>query len=474
MGKAMSKEKIKPAGYIQSAEVVPGKGGSVSLTMNTKQVLLFYLTTFLMAKNIPDGVRAEIASTKDFLDEHLENFDIRPGEANGTARVSFSAPPELEPEIMKRLQYYYVSFAIAKLLGQEKEFFRVNDIPERKRRELKRLGKKTPATGGGPYKVSKHVINQTVKLQDGQMNLFDTLTEEVKGKVLRYGQSVEWINQKGEGIKLTASEYKVVDCLMKLIHDKSGGNPKNPGNAPEEMRKYADGTTAIAPGIRVTLYELAREYNGGQKNPSGKEMETVGGVLNGLASDPNKMALIRYERKTKSADGRRVITDRVETFAHLVQIEKFSREITEGEQVINYREEIVVRLHPVFADQIEDNWVLMPGDVIARMNEANGGPKLPAASYRLRDILAREIGSNRQKYQIGKGKLLELLAPDFVREHRMKRAEEALESAISICSGIGLIQSHEVQRDQTGRPKYVFNLNKDWAKARTGLRTSVQ
>ena len=443
---------------------------------NHRDSFMLCLGELLVYPNVSDERKKEIVELLNFLTEHLLDLKLEVSESEPGVLFSPAAAPEHIDDVVRALQTPYSRYAMFRAMGQMEAFLKENPPQSTNQDDPKTHTARPVKTKGGAFRVSKHAISQTVKPPRGQMELplYETIVNaSVKDKVMEYGGSVEWINQKGEGINLTGPEHKLVICLMKLVQDMSPRGGQNTGNA-HKIVSYEGRGNVLAAGIRVTLYNLTREYIGDKRTPSGKEMDTVKGLLDGLASDPNKMALIRYERKTESANGKRVITDKVETFAHLVQIETLSRRITEGGQVINYREEIVVRLHPVFTDEIENNFVLLPRDINARLQEANGGPKIPAATFKLVNLLAREVSSRRYNPERQKRGLLDVIAPELVEAHKMKRAEEALESAISACTRIGLINSHEVQTDQTGGPKYVFNLNRDWAKARTGLRTSGQ
>jgi len=73
----------------------------------------------------------------------------------------------------------------------------------------------------GSYKRSGHYVDQVLKYnypKNKQPSLFDKLNSETLKDIDNAGVEIE---ELVEGIKLTPSETKVIDCLLKLLHDNS-------------------------------------------------------------------------------------------------------------------------------------------------------------------------------------------------------------------------------------------------------------
>lgn len=57
--------------------------------------------------------------------------------------------------------------------------------------------------------------------KNAQPSLFEMLEPATKEKIISSGANVELTNRKGEGIKLTKGEYKLILSLSKILHEKS-------------------------------------------------------------------------------------------------------------------------------------------------------------------------------------------------------------------------------------------------------------
>lgn len=97
------------------------------MNFTPKQALLFQLMTFVMNSKVSKEVLAEIKETKEYLEEHLVNITLRLGETPGTISTSFQCSPdnvETADKIRLELDKYFVSYAIARLLGKEKDYLK--------------------------------------------------------------------------------------------------------------------------------------------------------------------------------------------------------------------------------------------------------------------------------------------------------------------------------------------------------------
>ena len=310
----------------------------------------------------------------------------------------------------------------------------------------------------GKFRRSGHLTDQILKYnypKDRQPSLFDILQSETL-KDIEVAQIVE-------GIKLSPSETKVIDCLCKLLHETSQTSDAKKedyysGNMGYELVEYGGGEITPAPKLAFTLYELAREYKGGE-TIGGKDVENVKQILTEL---DNKRFLLSYVETTRKKDGGR-IERKIEDFRKLIHIVKISHTEYNKEDIeLSKKEETVILLNPIFRRQINSKFILYPNDINKRTIIAYGSHNVSDIALRLRDYLIRELSSKRYQPEINLDKLYYLLAEKWMRESRKKKVKEYTEKALETVKALGLLLSYEIKTASTGEPKVVFTLNKDW------------
>ena len=338
------------------------------------------------------------------------------------------------------------------LNAQEPEIVKGVNVPE-----LPEEGKK------GKYKRSGHLTDQMLKYnypKDRQPSLFDNLQSETLKDIEVAGVEVAQIV---EGIKLSPSETKVIDCLCKLLHETSQTSDAKKedyysGNFGYELVEYGGDKNTPAPKLAFTLYDLTREYKGGE-TIGGKDVENVKQILTELDS---KRFLLSYVETTKKKDGGR-IERKIEDFRKLIHIVKISQTEYNKEDIeLSKKEETVILLNPIFRRQIDSKFILYPNDINRRTIIAYGSHNLSDIALRLRDYLIRELSSKRYQPEINLDKLYYLLAEKWMRESRKKKVKEYTEKALETVKALGLLLSYEIKTASTGEPKVVFTLNKDW------------
>jgi hypothetical protein len=299
----------------------------------------------------------------------------------------------------------------------------------------------------GNYRVSGHLIDQRLKYTfptDNLPSIFDELKEATIEDMIEYGVEVE-------GIRLTATETKIVDCLCKLL-DESRARTKYNESSSTELAEN------VAPKLFFTLYELTKEYKGGE-SVSGKDVANVKTILEELSY---KSFLIRYKEVTTNRKTKEKTIKEIEQVRSLIHIDKATL-TKEKEGVEHYKKvETVVNLHPIFLKQIDSKFILYPNDINKRTIVAYGSHNVSDMALRLRDYLMREISSKRKKSEIGLEKLYYLLNEKWMNESRKKRVKEGTEKAIETVKNMELITSHEITTNVKGEAKVVFHLNKAW------------
>jgi len=315
----------------------------------------------------------------------------------------------------------------------------------------------------GSFRRPGHLTDQVLKYTypgDKHPSLFDNLQDATLKDIEVAGVEV---SQIVEGINLTPSETKIIDCLCKLFHNNSqNSDPKKDdyylGNLKPELVKYGDEERTPAPKLAFTLYELTREYKGGEAI-SGKDVRNVKQILTEL---DNKKFSLSYVEITKKKDGGR-IERKIKDTRQLIHIVKISQtEYSKEDIEVSKKEETIILLNPIFRRQIDSKFILYPNDINRRTIIAYGSHNISDITLRLRDYLMRELSSKHYQPTINLNKLYYLLAEKWMRESRKKKVKQYTEKAIDTVKELGLLQSYEIKTASTGEPKVVFNLNKDW------------
>jgi hypothetical protein len=342
---------------------------------------------------------------------------------------------------------------------EAEEAKKVADVTEKK---LQKVVKENKALKSGKYKRSAHLTDQMLKYnypKDGQPSLFDTLKSKTLKDIEVAGiERYEVV----EGIRLTPSETKIIDSLCKLLHQNSQTlEPKNEdyytGNLSPEMVDYMAEITP-APKLGFTLYELTKEYKGGE-TISGKDVKNVKQVLTELN---NKKFCIRYTETTKGKGGE-WIKKEYEKFRPIINLDLATLSYGVGNMEHYKKTETVIVLHPIFRRQIDSKFIFYPDDINKRIAIAYGSHNVSEITLRLRDYLMREISSKRPNPEIGEEKLYYLLAEKWMRESRKKKVKEYTGKALSTMITLGILKSYKIEPAKTtGEPKVIFTLNMDW------------
>jgi len=338
---------------------------------------------------------------------------------------------------------------------------------EKKGRDFSPLLKRKPVGVGkiGKYKRSGHLTDQILKYtypkdKRIQLSLFDSLGETTQREIET--AQVE-VTEIVEGIRLSPSEQKTIDCLCKLLHEKSQTfEPKEDnyysGNVGYKLVRYGKDKNTPAPKLAFTLYELTLEYKGGD-HVGGKDIENIKTILQEL---DNRRFLLSYVETIHKRDGGR-IESKIEDFRKLIHILKLSQIEYDKEDIeLSKKEGTVILLSPIFRRQIDSKFILYPNDINRRTIIAYGSHNLSETALRLRDYLMREISSKHYTPEINLDRLYWMLNEKWMKESRKKKVKEFTEKALETCKALGLLISYELKTGATGEPKIVFTLNKNW------------
>ncbi len=326
------------------------------------------------------------------------------------------------------------------------------------------------------FRQSGHFVDQKLKFSvpnDPNPSLFDLISTETKDKIVRNNVEI-----RTEGIRLTAPQDKLMNALMRLLHEKSEHHNEKAenfyrGNLETQVVPYG-GKGQKSPSAMIRIYpsELYKAYLD-NNDYSGADIKFIKTLLQ---DTEQQKFLIIYERKyeVSSAKGQKEYrTDRIEDFQSLFKIVRFFEGLTEeerreldqnNEEVREKRGELVIAFNPLLTDQINAKYVEYPEDINRRTMIATGGHKLVTESVvALRDWMLREISTKRKTAEINDIKLPFLLKLDnYVQQKRKKLIQARVQSAIQAVKNLGLITDHEVVVGASGQWKHIFHLNLDF------------
>ncbi len=250
----------------------------------------------------------------------------------------------------------------------------------------------------GSFLKPGHLVNQTLKYnhpKGGQLNLFDLLQESTQYDIEADNVDTSFLV---DGIKVTATEQKLLDALSLLLHMRSETSDRSSDNYYAGERyslvHYGgdEGGKAKSPEMTFTLYELTQAYKG-DKQVSGKDVENVYVILTSLSK---KKFLMRYEEKTMMKDGGKVIKT-IELYKELFDLPKASVvRYNKNNEEVSRAESILVQLNPIFARHIDKYYVKYPVNITERTMNAHkkvsSGTKISDGTMRLREYSHNVFG----------------------------------------------------------------------------------
>jgi len=319
------------------------------------------------------------------------------------------------------------------------------------------------------YLKSRALNTQQTRNYSTQLEILYSASDETKKEI--EADTKEKNPPKIYGPALKTGEHLVLECLQKLLHKKSeiydstsekyyAGNYFPNKDGKEELVKidvpikssYA--ISQISPAIQFTLYELAKEYTG-LRAPSGKDQQEVNKILLALA---NRKYLFVYTEKLpdrKKGENRREV---VEHYAELLEF--LTRKEIGFETII--KEDIVLRLHPIFRTNIATENIQTPDDMVSRVRIAAGGREVDHSTLQLKDYLLQEHSHKRYNPKIGLHKLYSIVAEADRLRKNYPRCRKKLLQGIEVCKNLGIVEGWKEDIGATGEPVITFALCREW------------
>ena len=459
------------------------KGEVTGLTfeLDSRNFILFNLQMLTSSPNVKEEDKPGIIEAYKYLSEHLGDVEIKLNEKVSGVDITFNCNGG--DEAKERIELYFKSYKyVYEILKYIVNKYREQIAEAKKRKAEAKKEKQSKQKRKEKLRSGGHLIDNILKSnkpKDKQLSIFDTMLQDTQNKVLRVGTTVEMVNRKGEGIKLSKGEYKLLLCLQTLLHEKSQTeDPKKEdyytGNQGSDIINYTtpQGNLSLrSPKVSFTFYEIAKDYYGGG-DIGGENIKIVAKLLYDIAEDPEKKALIRYHKVVEMGKGK----EReyfIERYDSLITIATAGyKDILNGSQ-IDERKEIVINLHPIFIDQIATKYIELPLDITKRMIEANGSHNISEITQKLIYELSRAYSNRRRLpkdenknhlYKIGEMNLYYKIAEGYLPPYkrRIPLIKKYLAQAIETAKTIGLLQSYETKPGATGELNYIFALSKNW------------
>jgi hypothetical protein len=315
------------------------------------------------------------------------------------------------------------------------------------------------------FKQSGHYIDQKLQhnfslIEKKQLSIFETINPQLQNKIK------DRINDEimVEGIRITPAEDRILNAILKLLHDKSDDKKDYKGNLPPDTHLQYGGRPTYLPKIRFTPAELYKEYTGSQ-DYSGAEVQYIKDTLKALQ---DHSFLIVYKRRYWK-DKTEVI-DRIEEYMPLIKIITYYEALTVEEDtkldnkdysIADEKGEIILMLNPIFIDQIDTKFIEYPTDINKLTAIASGGGrKVTESIIRLRDYLLREISSKHEKAVINLDTLPYILGLDnYIKQKRRKLINSRVDEALDAVMKMGLVTGVNKITGAKGQDKIEFTLN---------------
>ncbi len=341
---------------------------------------------------------------------------------------------------------FFLSYTIDQILQERLDNYRITEAENRKKAKFKKAG---------------HLVDQmlqTTNQKNTALDLFSELSEDLKIEL--EGGTTD--KQFFCGVSLTASEMKIQDVFSILLSKQSQTEDyKKPnyytGVKPEVITDFLGGGKAIAPGLELSLYAIAKEFTG-KKNPSGEELKNVKKILDELG---RKHFFFKYTEEHTNSKGAKLYKHR-EGYRPLFYIDPlYITKTRDGEKIA---ETFIVVLHPIYREQIEGKFILQPLDILQQLTLANGGANIPLATLRLKEYLFSIIAGKPKDYEhkIGARKLYEKLEPKLMQVPRLAKVKENTTRAIETLLKMEVLDRYELGKSQIGEDMYIFYLNKNY------------
>jgi hypothetical protein len=468
------------------------RGGKVNVAgkLTNKEALIFVLDG-LAEGTRNKKARKEVEEIRDYLATHLKALhraERISGREAGSYRISYTLTGhagETEEEVKRKvgamMNNRTVIRALAKMDDSEDEYLDyIKKLRDLEKREAKLKKQEEEIRRRSRVPMSKHLVGNILpkRSDNPAASLWDQLgTEETKAKIEQHN-AMELVNAKGEGVRLDQHEERMIWVLNEMMNKKEQSQAIS--NVPMLMPAVKSGGVEMdVPQFATTMYEVAKEFTG-RPNPSGSDIMRARDMIIRLAQDPDKKCLMRWTRRVYDNPSKRGTYNemKVENYASLIDLYDVTGTRVKDGRTVEEQQALVIRLHPIFRDQIDRFYVKLP--TMAELYDAQGSTNMPRVTIRLLLELARvesdpraatettETLAGKRAYLITQDRLFEKIAPDYMppNKKRPKVIEEQLARAVETAVKIGLIEEADSVPGKRGVKMYRFFLKERPKKGR--------
>jgi hypothetical protein len=269
--------------------------------------------------------------------------------------------------------------------------------------------------------------------------------------------TIEEISKKIPPLALSKFEDDIVLSLLKCLYINSSKNMKDKnyylGNGETKTAKNGNSIAQLV----IKPQDLYKEITG-KKRPNGKDIKEIKEALIGLSS---KNYTIEYSKKV----GKEFIIIRnsqpllnISSLARLNE-EENSKYIKGDEDLFTKKESFVISFNPIFSDQVDKKFILMPTDLKKKISLASPKRVKTSTNY-LRDYLLRGLSSKKYSQEIYRNNLEAKLK---VSHRRKNDREELLNEALEVCKKVKLLDDYSITKNSKG-DKFTLKINSNFIK----------
>ena len=301
-------------------------------------------------------------------------------------------------------------------------------------------------------KLGVGFTNEMIKPRPRDLFSFlEEIDQPIKEKIERAQKEKESLDINLIG-GLSATEQKAIFSLMILLHQKSeSSNIDSPEYYLGNKQIVLDGERA--PAFVCSLHELTRIFIG-DKAPSGQHLKNTLKILERLSSTNFYFQWEETYKATKKGDP---IRKTIQGYRQLLTIDKEIIELKGGD----IKQEYKIVINPILTEGIKRRFILIPQDLIKRIEKATGGSKILKSQFGLITYFLLQLSSKNPINNIRLRRLFDKLDQRKAQKNP-KQLKKDLIKGLEICIKMGLILSYEIKQGETGELKLYFKPNKKY------------
>lgn len=304
-------------------------------------------------------------------------------------------------------------------------------------------------------KLGVGLSNEVLKPKPKDLfSILEEFSPETRAEIERAQVESESLNIKLLN-DLNGAQQKAIWALASLLNIKSEtSNIESPEYYLGSPDKKVFWKSERAPAFFCSLHEFTRIFIG-DKDPSGANIKRAYKVLESLA---NQKFAFKWEEKYKANKKSDPVKRIIKGYRPLITIDQETIELKNGSK----KQGLAISMNPIFIEGFKrGRFILIPHDIIKRMQEATGSPKALKSHTGLINYFLHNLSSRDPIENIRLSKLYEKIDQRKAKKNR-KQLKEELIGGLEICIKMNLILEYEIKTGQTGELKLYFKLNRNY------------